>query len=101
MLRVGRSKLMRGDSRVCAAVPPGEPADARYPSPGSHHPGRAAEIAQSSERSRVLAKRYGVSTETIRKWRQRGPDACQDRSARPYKLPRRASDEECAAAARA
>ena len=42
----------------------------------------------------MLAKRYGVSTETIRKWRKRSPDACQDRSARPHKLPWRASDEE-------
>jgi DNA-binding transcriptional MerR regulator len=34
----------------------------------------------------VLAKRYGVSTETIRKWRKRGPADCQTRSARPHKL---------------
>ena len=52
-----------------------------------------AEIARSPESSRVLAQRYGVSTETVRKWRNRGPDACQDRSARPHKLPWRASDE--------
>ena len=38
--------------------------------------------------------RYSVSTETIRKWRKRGPDACQDRSARPHKLPWKASEEE-------
>ena len=57
-------------------------------------PAVRAEIARSPESSGVLAKRYGVSTETIRKWRKRGPDACQDRSARPHKLPWRASDEE-------
>ena len=52
------------------------------------------EIASSSERSGVLARRFGVSTETIRKWRKRGPEACQDRSARPHKLPWKASEEE-------
>jgi len=57
-------------------------------------PAVRAEIARSHESSGVLAKRYGVSTETIRKWRKRGPDACQDRSARPHKLVWRASDEE-------
>jgi transposase-like protein len=45
-----------------------------------------AEIARSPESSGVLAKRYGVSTETIRKWRKRGPADCQDRSARPHTL---------------
>ncbi|ACL59883.1 Integrase catalytic region [Methylobacterium nodulans ORS 2060] len=57
-------------------------------------PAVRAEIARSAEPSGVLAKRYGVSTETIRKWRKRGPDDCQDRSARPHKLPWKASDEE-------
>ena len=52
------------------------------------------EIALSSERTGVLAQRYGVSTETIRIWRKRGPDACLDRSARPHKLPWKASEEE-------
>jgi transposase InsO family protein len=42
----------------------------------------------------VLARRFGVSTETIRKWRKRGPEACQDRSARPRKLPWKATEEE-------
>ncbi len=37
-------------------------------------PAVRAEIALSHESSGVLAKRYGVSTETIRKWRKRGPD---------------------------
>src|SRR3954464_690067 len=57
-------------------------------------PAVRAEIARSSEPSGVLAKRYGVSTETIRKWRKRGPDDCQDRSARPHKLPWKATEEE-------
>ena len=57
-------------------------------------PAVGAEIASSSESTGVLAKRYGVSAETIRKWRKRGPDDCQDRSARPHKLPWKASDEE-------
>ena len=52
------------------------------------------EIASSSEPSGVLARRYGVSTETIRIWRKRGPEACLDRSARPRKLPWKATQEE-------
>ena len=35
-----------------------------------------------------------MSTETIRKGRKRGPANCQDRSARPHKLPWKASEEE-------
>ena len=57
-------------------------------------PAVRAEIARSRESSGVLAQRYGVSTETIRKWRKRGPADCQDRSARPHKLPWKASEEE-------
>jgi len=57
-------------------------------------PAVRAEIARSSEPTGVLARRYGVSTETIRKWRKRGPADCQDRSARPHKLPWKASEEE-------
>ncbi|GJE55573.1 IS481 family transposase ISBxe4 [Methylobacterium thuringiense] len=57
-------------------------------------PAVRAEIARSSEASSVLARRYGVSAETIRKWRHRGPTDCRDRSARPHKLPWRATDEE-------
>jgi transposase InsO family protein len=52
------------------------------------------EIASSLEPPGVLARRFGVSTETIRKWRKRGPEACQDRSARPHKLPWKATEEE-------
>jgi transposase InsO family protein len=57
-------------------------------------PAVRAEIARSSEPTGVLARRYSVSTETIRTWRKRGPDACQDRSARPHKLPWKATEEE-------
>jgi transposase InsO family protein len=57
-------------------------------------PAVRAEIARSRESSGVLARRYGVSTETVRKWRKRGPANCQDRSARPHKLPWKASEEE-------
>jgi transposase len=57
-------------------------------------PAVRAEIARSSGPSGVLAGRYGVSTETIRKWRKRGPEDCLDRSARPHRLPWKATDEE-------
>jgi transposase InsO family protein len=57
-------------------------------------PAVRAEIARSSEPSGVLARRYGVSTETVRKWRRRGPEDCRDRSSRPRKLPWKASEEE-------
>jgi transposase InsO family protein len=57
-------------------------------------PAVRAEIARSSERSGVLAERYGVSTETIRKWRKRGPEGCRDRSSRPRRLPWKATEEE-------
>jgi transposase InsO family protein len=57
-------------------------------------PAVRAEIARSSEPSGVLAERYGISTETVRKWRRRGPEGCLDRSSRPRKLPWKASEEE-------
>lgn len=57
-------------------------------------PAVRAEIVRSSEPSGVLARRFGVSTETVRKWRKRGPADCQDRSARPYKLLWKTTDEE-------
>ncbi len=56
-------------------------------------PAVRAEIARSGEPSGVLAKRFGVSTETVRKWRKRGPGDCLDRSARPHQLPWKATDE--------
>ena len=57
-------------------------------------PAVRAEIARSGEPTGVLAKRYGVSTETIRKWRKRGAENCRDRSSRPHKLPWGATEEE-------
>jgi transposase len=57
-------------------------------------PAVRAEIARSTERTGILAQRYGVSTETIRKWRRRGPEDCLDHSAKPHKLPWKASEEE-------
>src|SRR3982750_2067072 len=57
-------------------------------------PAVRVEIARSKESSGVLARRYGVSTETIRKWRKRGPADCQDHSARPHRLPWKATEEE-------
>jgi len=57
-------------------------------------PAVRAEIARSREPTGILAQRYGVSTETIRKWRKRGPGDCQDHSSRPHKLPWKATEEE-------
>lgn len=57
-------------------------------------PAVRAEIARSVEPTGVLARRYGVSAETIRKWRQRGPKDCLDRTSRPHRLPWKASEEE-------
>src|SRR3954466_2208796 len=57
-------------------------------------PAVRAEIARSTEPTGALAKRYGVSTETVRKWRERGAADCRDRSSRPRKLPWKASEEE-------
>src|SRR4051794_21035329 len=53
-----------------------------------------AEITRSAEPTGVLAQRYGVSTETIRKWRKRGITDCLDHSARPHRLPWKAIEEE-------
>jgi transposase InsO family protein len=52
------------------------------------------EIARATEPTGVLAQRFGVSTETIRKWRKRGAKDCQDHSSRPHKLPWKATEEE-------
>src|SRR3954449_12017370 len=57
-------------------------------------PAVRVEIARSSEPTGELAKRFGVSTETVRKWRKRGVTECRDRSSRPHKLPWKASEEE-------
>src|SRR3954462_9348953 len=57
-------------------------------------PAVRAEIARSGEPTGELARRFGVSTETIRKWRKRGAAECRDRSSRPHTLPWKASEEE-------
>src|SRR3712207_3565945 len=61
-------------------------------------PAVRAEIARSKEPTGVLARRFGVGTETVRKWRRRGPEDCLDRSARPHRLPWKATGEERAVA---
>ena len=53
-----------------------------------------AETARSGEPTSLLAQRYGVSTETIRKWRKRGAEDCLDHSAKPHRLPWKATEEE-------
>jgi len=53
-----------------------------------------AEIARSADPTGALAQRYGVSTETIRKWRKSGITDCLDHSARPHRLPWKATEEE-------
>ena len=57
-------------------------------------PAVRAEIARSGEPTGALARRYGVSTETVRKGRRRGAADCRDRSSRPHRLPWKASEEE-------
>jgi transposase len=57
-------------------------------------PAVRAEIARSTEPTSVVARRYGISDETVRKWRKRGAQACQDRSSRPKRLPWRVTEEE-------
>ena len=64
-------------------------------------PAVRAEIARSSEPTGVLARRYGVSTETIPKWRKRGPRDWQDRSARPISRPGRRATRSGPSSARA
>ena len=64
---------------------------APHPSERAHHPGTRAEIARSDEPGSVLARRHGVGTETVRKWRKRGVADCLDRSARPHHLPWKAN----------
>jgi transposase InsO family protein len=57
-------------------------------------PAVRAEIARSAEPASIVAKRYGISDETVRKWRKRGEQAVQDRSSRPKRLAWRMSEEE-------
>ena len=57
-------------------------------------PAVRADIARSTEPASVVAKRYGISDETVRKWRKRGEQQCQDRTSRPKRLAWRMSQEE-------
>jgi transposase InsO family protein len=57
-------------------------------------PAVRAEIARSAEPTSVVAKRYGISDETVRKWRKRGEQAVHDRSSRPKRLAWRMSEED-------
>ena len=57
-------------------------------------PAVRAEIARSTEPSGTVARRYGISAEAVRKWRKRGAADCLDCSARPHRLPWKASEEE-------
>jgi transposase len=65
-----------------------------HPNARTPPPTVRAEIARSEEPSGILARRYGVSTETIRKGRKRGVEDCWDHSARPHNLPWKATEEE-------
>ena len=53
-----------------------------------------AAIARSEEPTGVLAQRYSLSTEMIRKWRKRGVEDGPDHSARPHQRPWKATEEE-------
>jgi transposase-like protein len=57
-------------------------------------PAIRAEIARSTEPASVIAKRDGISDETVRKWRRRAEQACLDRSSRPHRLDWRVTAEE-------
>jgi hypothetical protein len=57
-------------------------------------PAVRAGIARPAEPSGEPAGRCGVSAETVRERRERGPGACRDRSARPREPPWKASGEE-------
>src|ERR687885_2671553 len=83
-LRRARADARGGRGGLMLAIHP----DARTP------PAVRAEIARSAAPTGELARRHGVSTETVRKWRKRGPAECRDRSSRPHKLPWKASEEE-------
>lgn len=57
-------------------------------------PSVRAEIARSTEATGVLARRFGISDETVRKWRKRGVEGCTDRSSKPQSLAWKATEEE-------
>ena len=57
-------------------------------------PATRVEIARSTEPSGTIAKPYGISSDTVRKWRKRGAADCLNRSAKPHQLPWKAGEEE-------
>ncbi|GAD27535.1 transposase [Gluconobacter thailandicus F149-1 = NBRC 100600] len=57
-------------------------------------PSVRAEITGSTEGTGVLARRFGISDETVRKWRKRGVEGCMDRSSKPRGLAWKATGEE-------
>jgi hypothetical protein len=63
--------------------------DALHSSQCPYRPAVRIAIARSTEPTGVLARRFGVSTETLRKWRKRGANDCQDHSSRTHKVRRR------------
>src|SRR5215210_9563485 len=52
------------------------------------------DIARSHERTGIFFFNDTASTETIRKWRKRGAADCLDHSARPHRLPWKATEAE-------
>ena len=68
--------------------------DGANTSPSTDHTAVRAEIARSAEPASIVAKRYGISDETVRKWRKPGEQAAQDRSSRPKRPAWRMSEEE-------
>jgi len=57
-------------------------------------PAVRVEIARSTDPSSTVVRRYGISAETVRKWRKRGAADCLDRSAWPHPLSWKATEEE-------
>ena len=53
-----------------------------------------AEIARSTEETSVLARRFGISDETVCKWRKPDVEGCTNRSSRPLSLAWKATKEE-------
>lgn len=57
-------------------------------------PAVRAEIARSTDATGVLARRFGVSDETVRRLRKRGAEGCIDWSSKPRLLAWKATKEE-------
>ena len=65
-----------------------------HPSECPHHPCHPRRDRPLQQPSGTAAQRYGISAETVRKWRKRGASDWLDRSARPHQLPWKATQEE-------